>query len=321
MTGARGLGLAGLGLALVAAALWLGGAGDTLQGWAIARQEEFRATMAGALRALRAGQPGAVFGLIAVAFGYGLAHAAGPGHGKVLLGGYGLSGQAGTGRRGALRLIGLSLAASLAQATTAVLLVYGGVLALGWGRERIAGLAEGVLDRASYAAIAGLGLWIALRGLRRWWHLRPEAAAATEIGDHHHGHGHHSHPKHDHDHGADCGCGHAHGPTLQQAEAVSGLRDALLLVGGIAIRPCTGAVFLLLLCWRMGLDAAGIAGAYAMGIGTALVSALVALAAHGTRGSVVAALAGRAGRVLPLVEVLAGGLVTIVALRLLFPAG
>lgn len=299
---AQTLGLVGFVLIIVAVLLWAGGAGDALQGWAIAKQEAFRGTLAAALRALRAGQPGAVLALVSTAFAYGLAHAAGPGHGKVLLGGYGL-----TGRAGAMSLIGLSLAASLAQATTAVFLVYGGILALGWGRERITSLAEGRLEQISYTSIALLGLWIGWRGFRHLQGMN-SARGSQEHGE---GHGNHCH----------AGCDHRHGPSIDDINAVGGLRDALMLIGSIAIRPCTGAIFLLILCWQLGLDAAGIAAAYAMGIGTALVTIMIVLAAQGARGTFAIILANRTGRFLPAVEIIAGGIILLSALRMLFPPG
>ena len=48
---------------------------------------------------------------------------------------------------------------------------------------------------------------------------------------------------------------------MEEVGAVQSMREAALLIGGIAIRPCTGALFVLLITWQMGIGAVGIAGA------------------------------------------------------------
>ncbi len=285
---------AALAAALALAVMWLQGGLDGIARWAIEGQRDFQNAMAGALRSLRAGEPGALATLMGITFAYGFFHAVGPGHGKILIGGYG----AGSGVR-AGRLAGIALAASLAQATTAVVLVYAGVLVLGWSREQLVGAGDEILTPVSYAAIGLVGVYLALRGLRnvlRQW--RPAAQP----------------------HGAGCGCkGHSHGPSAEQVSKLRGWRDSALLIGSIAIRPCTGALFLLILTWRMGIEAAGIAGAYAMGLGTASVTVAVALLAVSARdGALVwSGPIARARAVIPALELVAGALVAVVSWQIL----
>lgn len=298
-----------VGFAVLAlATLWASGGFDALGQYAAAWQREFQNAMARGLRALRGGQPGALAALMGVCFAYGFVHAAGPGHGKVLIGGYGVGRQV---RMFPLAVI--ALASSLAQATTAVLLAYGGLWLLGWGREQLIGVTEEVMAPVGYGAIGLIGLWLLARGARKLLRqARAERAGA------------HAHERHDHNHAPDahdetCGCGHSHGPSLDDVEGLTGLRDGLLLIGGIALRPCTGALFVLVLTWQMGIPLAGLAGAYAMGLGTASVTVMVALAAVGLRGGALTALAGtRTGRLLvPVLELTAGALVALIALQLL----
>ena len=95
--------------------------------------------------------------------------------------------------------------------------------------------------------------------------------------------------------------------------------EAAVLIGGIAVRPCTGALFVLVITWQMGIALAGIAGAFAMALGTALVTITVGLAALGLRGGALAVFArsGRAAQFVPVLEICAGFLVVLVASGLL----
>jgi ABC-type nickel/cobalt efflux system permease component RcnA len=301
------VGLAVLAAAAALGALWAGDGFDRLARWAAEGQRAFQNAMAGGLRAIKGGQPGAVATLMGLCFAYGFFHAVGPGHGKILIGGYGL------GRRVPVRrLAGLAIASSLAQAATAVGLVYAGVLVFDWSRERMTWIADHALEPLSYAAIGAIGLYLLVRGGRRL--ARAVRPAPRAGGSHEHHQGHHGH--------ACESCGHAHGPSPEQAAEIRSWRDAALLIGGIAIRPCTGALFLLILTWRMDIVAAGIAGTVAMGLGTASVTVAVALASVSMReGALMALSGGRALKVgLPVLEVAAGALVALVAGQLLLRA-
>jgi len=289
------LSLAALGLLALVIWLWGFGGAGAVSAWANAGQAETQQAMARLLRSLRAGDPGALTGLMALCFAYGFFHAAGPGHGKLLIGGYGMA-----ARVGAWRLSGLALASSLAQAASAIALVYAGVFVFDLTRQRMTGLAEDIMAPASYGAIAAVGAWLAFRGLRR---LR----AARMV-------------RHDHD-GTCSSCGHRHGPTAEEAAAVTGWRDALALIAAVAIRPCTGALFLLILTWRMGLEMAGILGTFAMGLGTASVTLAVAVASVTLReGALARFAAGQGGglaRALPLLELAAGVVIAALSLHLM----
>ncbi len=88
----RSIGLGGLALVVVIAVLWLTGGLDGLAGWLRGAQEAAQNRLAGAIRALRGGRAGGRWRHSgAVCFGYGVLHAAGPGHGKLLIGSYGVA--------------------------------------------------------------------------------------------------------------------------------------------------------------------------------------------------------------------------------------
>lgn len=279
---------------------WYMGGFDRLSLWAAVQQRDFQNTIAGALRSARAGEVGAVTALLGACFAYGVVHAAGPGHGKVLIGGYGFARKVSM-----IKLSAIALAASLAQAVTAVVLVYTGVLILDLGRQALVGMTEAIMAPISYGAIALIGLWLVWRGARK---LFPRA----DVHDH----------AHEGDSAVCSSCGHAHGPSLTQVEQTSSLREALILIAGIAIRPCIGALFVLIITWQMGIAGLGIAGAFAMAFGTALITIFVGLAAGGLRGGALAGLSDSVhlARGVAAVELLAGGVVVFIATGLLLRA-
>lgn len=324
----RILALAGLGLGLAVMALWLSGGLAGIEHWAAARQRDAQNLMAGALQSLRAGEAGALATLMAVCFSYGFFHAAGPGHGKLVIGSYGYGSQVPLGR-----LVALSLGASIAQAGVAIVLVWAGIAMLDLGREQLTALSERHMADLATALIGLVGMWLALRG---WRMLRRQSALAADrdqhraehAGDRHHHHHHHDHHGHAQGHHGPapetaCGCGHAHGPSPAQLAQTRSFRDGLLVIAGIAMRPCTGAVFLLLLTWRMEIFAAGVMGTLAMGLGTASVTVAVAgLSVWARQGSL--ALVPQSGpwaelaRWMPgAMQLGAGGLIALVALAIL----
>ncbi|MEM9872068.1 MAG: hypothetical protein AAF822_12500 [Pseudomonadota bacterium] len=290
------------GLAALAATLvWLfgfGGAVDVSR-WANAGQEQAQRALAGGLRAVRAGEPGAWLTLMGLCAAYGFFHAAGPGHGKLVIGGYGAA-----ARITARRLTGLAILSSVAQALAAILLVTVGAWVLGWGRAQMTDAAEVVLAPASYIAIGLVGVWLCLRGVRRLARTAPAPAQHA----------------HAHSDGVCDTCGHAHAPTAEQVQSITSWRDAAAIVGAIAMRPCTGAVFLLILCFGLGIPWAGVAGALVMGLGTASVTLLVAIAAVGARQTLLDNWQGAGAlRAVAVVEVVAGGLIALIAGTLVLP--
>ena len=277
--------------------LWLFGLGgmDLISHWAALQQREAQTALAAGLRAVRAGEPGAWITLMGVCASYGFFHAAGPGHGKLLIGGYGAA-----ARVTALRLSTLAVISSLAQALTAIMLVGAGALVLGWSRARMTDTAEQVLAPASYGAIAMVGVWLAWRGLRRvrsvglqrqWPRMGHVTVAAMPTV-----------------------------PAWIRSLSLTSWRDAVVIVVSVAMRPCTGAVFLLILCFGLGIPLAGIVGAMVMGLGTASVTVLVAILAVGTRRSALAGWSGSgAVRAIALIEIVAGAVIAVIATTLLAP--
>jgi ABC-type nickel/cobalt efflux system permease component RcnA len=274
--------LAAAGVAVAALAwLWASG-GLAALGWRIAaEQRAMQDALAGAIAALRGGDGAAAATLVALCGAYGFLHALGPGHGKALVAGAALGSRA-TARRMAL----VALAGALAQAGVAIALVYGAFALL---EVTARGLADGAvrwLTPAGDLAVAAVGAWLLARGLGAW-----RAAPAAGGG------------------GADACRGHRHGPSAQEAARAESPAALLALVAGMAVRPCTGAIFVLVIAWRMGAPEVGAAGVLAMGLGVAAFTTLVAWAAVRSRELAFGPAAGAVRLLGPGLQVAAGGVI------------
>jgi nickel/cobalt exporter len=272
-----------------------------LAGWLLAKQAEFYRGLSGAIRAAKADGT-AVWGLFGLSFLYGIFHAAGPGHGKAVISSYMLANEE-TWRRG----IVLSFASALLQAVVAVVIV--GVAA--WllsATARTMCSAERIIEIVSYALIALLGarlLWVKGRGLigalrRTAPKMAPVGAAVTPAvhahddhashqhdhhgHDHHHRHDHHhGHAHHDHAHEHASAWGHGHGPEPQDLAGPGGWRRGLLAILAVGLRPCSGAILVLVFALAQGLFWAGIVATFVMGLGTAITVAAIATLAVGAK--------------------------------------
>jgi len=258
--------------------------------WAVEAQRGFQNQMAGAIRALKAGDAGAYMALLGATASYGFVHALGPGHGKYLVGGVGL----GTSIT-APRLLAVSLASSLCQSLWAIALVYGGFLLVEVSAQQLTAVAEDLLAPLSYLAITGVGLILVWRGARA---LRAGLQSHT------------------HDHAT---CSHNHGPTPEEAAQVRTFREAAVLIASVAVRPCTGAIFLLVIAWQMDIKLAGAVAVMTMGLGTAALTSLVALSSIAARGLTRATSMplGRMDLVMPAMQVFAGVILALFSLGLL----
>lgn len=248
-----------------------------------AEQQRLHRALAGAIRTLKAeGSVTAAWALISLSFLYGVFHAAGPGHGKAVLSTYLV-----TQPTALKKSLALAAASSFMQGVTAIVVVMGVLTVLGVAL-RSSGMIVQWLEAASFALVACVGAWLIWRSLRVLFPQLVPAGGGHHHHHHDHGHGHahdhdHDHAHH-HDHDCDAhGCGHTHMPTPQQASAAGSLREMAGVVFSIGVRPCSGAILVLVFAQVAGMTLAGIAAVLAMSAGTALAVALIALAAVGLR--------------------------------------
>lgn len=248
---------------------------DGIAGWLIAKQAEFYRMLSGTIRAAKT-DGSAVWLLMAISFAYGVFHAAGPGHGKAVISSYLVANEE-TWKRG----VTLSFASALLQALVAVAVV--GIAAA------LLGATAGTMNRAvwwieivSYALIALMGarlLWVKGRAfLREWAAMRApkSVGAAATHAHHHHGHDdhHHTHGHDHHDH--EDHSGHSHGPTPDQLAGPGGWKRGLTAIVAVGLRPCSGAILVLVFALAQGIFWAGIAATFVMGLGTAITVAVIA---------------------------------------------
>lgn len=300
-------------------------AADTgFAGWILAKQAEFYRMLSGAVRAAKA-DGSAAMTLLGISFLYGVFHAAGPGHGKAVISSY-LVANDETWWRGVV----LSFASALLQAVVAVTIV-GIAAALLGATAKAMGETVRVIEIVSYALIVAIGVrlfWVKGRALLRLLFPRKEVAHAhthdhhhdhahDHDHDHHHGHGHHHH----HDHGDEASAwGHAHAPEPQELAGKHWLRRGLVAIVAVGLRPCSGAIIVLVFALAQGIFWIGVASTFAMGVGTALtVTAIATLAVAARRfaGRLATAKPGIGMILLRALETAAAGVIILFGVALL----
>lgn len=255
--------------------------------WAREKQQAFYGKLSATLRQMKGSSPmAATWTLVLLSFGYGVFHAAGPGHGKAVISAWLLATENEL-RRGVL----ISFLSALIQALTAILLI--GILFLvvasvGSTARNVAG----VLESASYGLIALLGgylVWSAA-GMLRPVRAKPAAvpafagAATTtrqsiSLSDFAGFEPKQNHAVADHVHGPDCGCGHAHLPAAKDLRGDWSFAKAFSIAFAVGIRPCTGALLVLVFANGLGLYWAGILSTFAMAVGTFITVSVIAAVA------------------------------------------
>src|SRR5262249_25509593 len=246
-------------------------------GWIFAKQAEFYRQFSSLLRAAKA-DGSAAWTLFGLSFLYGIFHAVGPGHGKAVISSYIVANNE-TWTRGVV----LSFASALLQALVAVAVV-GLAAALLNATAATMSRAVNVIESVTYSPIILIGgrlLWVKGRASLALLHTLPRPAAASAAvtprdHDHpHHDHAHHGHAHngHDHDHHHDhrhqgeghahrhhhahdedaSAWGHAHAPEPEELAGPGGWKRGLSAIVAVGLRPCSGAILVLVFALAQGL--------------------------------------------------------------------
>jgi ABC-type nickel/cobalt efflux system permease component RcnA/ABC-type uncharacterized transport system substrate-binding protein len=220
-------------------------------------QAQIYRTFGDAIRAV-ADDGWALFALLGLAFGYGVLHAAGPGHGKIVIASYLLATRE-TLPRGVL----LSFASAFVQGLVAIAIV--GVLAIGLQTtSAVMTRTAGIAEITSYAIVALIGAWLLVKKLMAVIPAPRRAASlsAAAVGAEPHVHG----PR----------CGHVHAPDPRLLSGPFDVKAAAAAILAVGLRPCTGALLVLVFAMAQGVFGAGLAAVLAMSLGTGLTVAVLA---------------------------------------------
>lgn len=254
--------------------------------WAREKQQAFYGRLSATLRQMKGASPlAAAWTLMLLSFGYGVFHAAGPGHGKAVISAWLLATENEL-KRGIL----ISFLSAIIQALTAIILIsvlFFVVASVGSTARNVAGL----LETASYALIALLGAYLVWTALRLLKPAKPLVAPAPALAGMTtrqsvalHDFGSFQPLKNEaaaagHVHGPDCGCGHAHLPAAKDIRGDWSFAKAFSLAFAVGIRPCTGALLVLVFANGLGLYWAGVFSTFAMAAGTFITVSVIAAVA------------------------------------------
>lgn len=232
--------------------------------------------------------------LMVMSFLYGILHSVGPGHGKLIVTTYIATQDA----KVKLSLI-ITLVSSLMQALVAVGLVSVLLMLFDASMRDINHKAELLIPLSFYTAIL-LGVVIIWRNLVLMYRVvkdNEKVIKSHDIGviqrltplSHASSNSYNNVQKNthkaaftasvsaDHVHDDKCGCGHQHVVSSEQINDASSMKEYLAIILSIGIRPCTGAIMVLLFANMLDIYWLGIVSAVVMALGTALTTSTIAI--------------------------------------------
>jgi ABC-type nickel/cobalt efflux system permease component RcnA len=269
--------------------------------WVALYQAEFYRALTDALAAIKTSGH-AFLWLAGLSFLYGVFHAVGPGHGKAVITSYLL-----VSRQTIRRAMVITFAASAMQGGVAIALVLVVAVILRATAVQMT-RATDWFEVLSYALIAAVGAWLlwsrTFGGGHRHHHhdspalalAQPAGAAGAGLAAYRDAHdrqlleGCSQRPDHGRDHGGvDHGAcssagehrhqagGHSHAPDPRSLARPLTFSRAWAAVLAVGIRPCSGAIIVLVFALSQKLLLAGIGSVMAMSLGTFITVSLIAI--------------------------------------------
>ena len=219
------------------------------------------------------GSSTAFFTILALAFFYGVLHAAGPGHGKSIVAAYFVANEA---RWTSGVVMGGII--SLLQGLTAIVVVF--LLSLVLKTSQMAVENNGAMvEFISYGLVVLIGLVLFYRAVTGKGHNHHHGPVS--FGHDHHDHDHHAcghdHGHHDHDHHHDHAHDHHH-----QAPAGGSFRRILTLAAGVA--PCASAIIIMLFALANGAMLVGTIAVLSLSLGMGLTVSAIGVLSILARG-------------------------------------
>jgi len=257
-------------LGIVAVQLWQ--YWPQIQLLSVVWQRELHQQLAVLLQQVQANPARSGMTLMLFSLFYGVIHAVGPGHGKMIITTY-----LATHPSRLKNSLKLTFASAVVQGFTAIILVTV-VLSVLQLTSRQLHQSSFWLEKGSFILVMVLGLLLCWRAIKRvyrtlqqiLWSPMPVIRRVQPLNTPHVAHQHDEH----------CGCGHQHLPDDRQLQGAVDWRAQLAIVFAMGLRPCSGAIMVLLFSKVIGVYFWGVMSALVMALGTSITVSLIGVVVY-----------------------------------------
>lgn len=224
--------------------------------------------------------------LVYLAFIYGVLHSLGPGHGKLIVTTY----LATHPTKVKISLI-LTILSAFLQALIAIIVVSVLLLVFNSTMREVNNEANHLISLSFYSVVilGTIVIWRNAKSLFKGRYSRPAPITITGIkpviNSNNYNNNHNNKSNVIHSNGINtnrtqhnmCDCGHVHFTGAEDINKASSLKEYLAIIFSVGLRPCTGAIMVLLFSNMLGLYWLGVVSALFMSMGTALTTSSIAI--------------------------------------------